>query len=163
MAMAPELFATLQSVAGAMAPFTDGWWIIGSAAVAPHGLDAGPVHDVDVLIEARLVDVVFERLGVEPMALPPDPLFHSTTFARWEVTPVPVEVMAGFHVAEAKQWRPVEPRSRQRVVIEGGVLFVPERQELLALLRLFGRLKDVPRIQALQSAEAAAQPAAPPR
>ncbi len=155
MVMVPELFATLRSVAGAMAPFPDGWWIIGSAAMALHGVDAGSVHDVDLLIEAGLTDAVFDHLGVERIALRPDPLFCSMAFAKWDAAPVPVEVMAGFHVAVAGRWQPVEPRTRQRIVTAEGALFVPDRQELLALFRLFGRPKDAPRIKALLSAEAA--------
>ncbi|WP_322964212.1 hypothetical protein [Sphingomonas fuzhouensis] len=154
--MTPELTATLRSVAEAMASFPDGWWIIGSAALALHGVDAGLVHDVDVLIDARLTDAVFDRLGVAPITLPPDPLFRSAAFAKWDATPVPVEVMAGLHVAVAGRWQRVEPRTRQRIVMAEGALFVPDRQELLALCRLFGRPKDEPRIEALLAAEAAA-------
>ncbi len=160
--MTPELCATLHSVGGAMASFPDGWWIIGSAALTLHGIDAGPVGDVDLLIEAGLADAVFDRLGITPMVLPPDPLFRSTAFARWGATLVPVEVMAGLDVAVAGHWQRVEPRTRQRIMKTDGPLFVPDQQELLALFRLFGRPKDAPRIRALM-AEAAGKAAAPAR
>ncbi len=160
--MTPELCATLHSVAGAMASFPDGWWIIGSAALTLHGIDAGPVGDVDLLIEAGLADAVFDRLGITPVVLPPDPLFRSTAFARCGATLVPVEVMAGLDVAVAGHWQRVEPRTRQRIMKTDGPLFVPEQQELLALFRLFGRPKDAPRIRALM-AEAAGRAAAPAR
>jgi len=99
---------------------------------------------------------VLGKLGVAPLDMPPDPLFRSTAFARWDKPPVPVEVMAGFHVAIAGQWHPVKPRSRERIDLEGIGLFVPDRRELLALFRSFGRPKDGPRIRALEAAEATA-------
>jgi len=152
--MTPGLTVTLHGVAEVMASFPRGWWIIGSAALALHGVDAGAIHDVDLLIEPHLADAVFDRFGIAPVAMPPDPLFRSLAFARWTVSPVPVDVMAGFAVAVAGQWQQVEPRTRQRIEIADGALFVPDRQELLDLLRLFGRPKDAPRIQALVAAGA---------
>ncbi|WP_433909857.1 hypothetical protein [Sphingomonas yabuuchiae] len=158
--MVPELSATLRGVAAAMSSFSDGWWIIGSAALALHGVDAGPVHDIDLLIDAELAHAVLAHMGIEPIALSPDNLFRSKTFAKWDVMPLRVEVMAGLHVAVSGQWQPVEPRTRQQIMMADEALFVPDRQELLALFRLFGRPKDAPRIQAMLSAEAAARSAA---
>ena len=154
--MTPELRATLSSVGEVMASCPAGWWIIGSAAMALHGVDPGSVKDVDLLVEEPLAGAVLGKLGVAPLDMPPDPLFRSTAFARWDKPPVPVEVMAGFHVAIAGQWHPVKPRSRERIELEGIGLFVPDRRELLALFRSFGRPKDGPRIRALEAAEATA-------
>ena len=61
-----------------------------------------------------------------------------------------VEVMAGFEAKGADtsglfDWWPVLPRTRERIVIEGEALFVPSRTELAALLRRFGRAKDIAR------------------
>lgn len=152
--MTPELAATLRSVAGVMASFPDGWWIIGSAALALHGVAAGPVNDVDLLIAPELADAVFDRFGIAAVETPPDPLFRSAAFARWTVPPVPVEVMAGFDVAVAGHWQRVAPRTRQRIAVADGALCVPDGRELLELFRLFGRPKDAPRIQALVAAGA---------
>ncbi|MDY0959139.1 hypothetical protein SOM26_10640 [Sphingomonas sp. CFBP8993] len=143
-----------------MASFPEGWSIIGSAAMVLHGVDAGAVGDVDLLVEPWLADAVFDQMGVTPLTLPPDPLFRSAAFARWDKPPVPVEVMAGLHVAVAGQWQPVALSTRKRIDIAGQRLFVPESSELLALFRLFGRPKDAPRIRALAAAEAAVRPTA---
>ena len=152
--MTPELRATLLDVAGAMASFSQGWWIIGSAGVALHGVEAGPVKDVDLLVDEALAGAVLDRLGVVPLDMPPDPLFRSAVFARWTAPPVPVEVMAGFCVAEANAWHPVKPRSRERIMLDGNALFVPDRAELLGLFRQFGRPKDAARAAALEAAGA---------
>lgn len=159
--MTPELCGTLRSVAGVMASFPEGWTIIGSAAMVLHGIDAGPVHDVDLLVEPWLADAVLDRMGLVPLLLPPDPLFRSTAFARWEQPLLPVEVMAGLHVAVAGRWQPVELCTRKSFDIAGQRLFVPEVRELLELFRLLDRPKDGPRIRALVAAEAAVRPTAP--
>ncbi|MGR6327530.1 hypothetical protein ACU5AX_00525 [Sphingomonas sp. XXL09] len=152
-AMPPPLRATLCAVAAAMAADPDGWWIIGSAAVALHGGDAGRVRDVDLLVDANIVGGLLSRLGIRPMAMAPDPLFHSAVFARWDGLPLPVEVMAGFCVAVQNTWHDVTPISRQRIMVDGSTVFVPEREELLALLRLFGRPKDLARAGSLARRE----------
>ncbi|MET3437585.1 hypothetical protein [Sphingomonas sp. 1185] len=159
--MTPELRATLQNVARAMVPFLEGWWIIGSAAVALQGIEAGRVNDVDLLVDPSLAPAVVERLGVSPLTLPPDPLFRSAIFARWDVPSVPVEMMAGFELSVGGVWRPVEPQSREWIVIDDAALFVPDRPELLSLLRLFGRPKEGPRIAAMERAGATPSQASP--
>ncbi len=151
--MPPPLRATLRAVAVAMADVPDGWWIIGSAAVALHGGDAGRVRDVDLLVDANIVGGLLSRLGIRPMAMAPDPLFHSAVFARWDGLPLPVEVMAGFRVAVQDAWRDVTLLSRRRIMVDGSAMFVPEREELLELLRLFGRPKDLIRAEALARRE----------
>ena len=161
--MTPELRATLHSVARAMAVFPEGWWIIGSAAVLLHGVEAGRVNDIDLLIDMSLAEAVLERLGIGPLTLPPDPLFRSTVFAQSKAWPVPVEVMAGFQVKAGGRWRRVEPLSRHRVPVDDGVLFLPDRDELLSLFHLFGRSKDAPRIAALERAGARPSAASPAR
>ena len=45
--MTPELRATLSSVGEVMASCPAGWWIIGSAAMALHGVDPGSVKDFE--------------------------------------------------------------------------------------------------------------------
>ncbi|WP_343528295.1 hypothetical protein [Sphingomonas sp.] len=161
--MPPELRATLHHVARAMAVFPEGWWIIGSAAMALHGVEAGRVNDIDLLVDQRLATAVLDRLGIAPLVLPPDPLFRSAVFARWEGAAVPVEIMAGFQLCVGGAWYPVEPHSRERIMIDDDGLFVPDRPELLSLFRLFGRPKDAPRIAALERAGAGPGPASPAR
>jgi hypothetical protein len=161
--MTPELDTTLRSVAAAMASFPEGWWMIGSAALALHGIEAGPVKDVDLLVDLSLAPAVLDRLGVAPLTLPPNPLFRSAVFARWDVPRVPVEMMAGFQVSVGGIWRPVEPRSRERTMIGDAPLFVPDRSELLSLFRLFGRPKDAARIAALERAGVKPSPDSPAR
>lgn len=121
------------------------WWVIGSAAARLHGA-AADVHDVDVLIDAADADAVAARIGID---LPPGPrgaLFRSARFGGWTPDDLTIEFMAVLEVRAGESWVPVQLRSRER---RGGV-FVPERGELVALLRLFGRDKDLARAAALE-------------
>lgn len=110
-----------------------------------HGSDPGGIADIDVLLSERDAETLLEPRGILPETLAPDPLFHSRWFARWEGTPVPVEFMAGFSLMEAGEWVPIWPKTREAK----GALFVPSRDELKALLKRFGRGKDLQRAAAL--------------
>lgn len=57
--------------------------------------------------------------------------------------------MAGFHLFADGAWQPVCPATRIKVVIGGGVVFVPDRAELIAMLDAFGRRKDLRRAATL--------------
>ena len=152
MTLPPPLRDTFGAVAAVMAQAPAPWWIITGAAVALHGIDAGPVGDVDVLLD--LVDArrILAAIGIAPEAKPPHPAFRSTLFATWRSPPLPVEFMAGFQHREASQWVAVRPTTRERIAVAGGAVFVPDRAELERMLRRFGRPKDIARADRLAAA-----------
>ena len=131
-------------VADAMSVARRPWWVIGSAAVVLHG---GSTHarDVDVIVDPADIAAVIMATGAAPAEAPADPLFRSAWFLRWSDPPVPVEFMAGFSVAIGSAWRPVEPRTRERITVDQAPVFVPARDELRQILASFGRPKDVAR------------------
>ncbi|MEH3100784.1 hypothetical protein [Sphingomonas adhaesiva] len=137
----------LRAVAAAMATARDPWWVIGSAAVRLHGVET-PVADIDVLTSVADGEAIVAawRRGVVIGAA--DHRFRSTPFARLDGAALPIEIMAGLHVHRDGAWRPVLPRSR---VVHGGFP-VPDRAELIAILRLFGRPKDMRRAALLGAA-----------
>ena len=72
-----------------MADAEEAWWIIGSAAVALHGVDPGSIGDLDVLLGAADARRLLPTLGVEALPGRPDARFRSTIFARWTAPPCP--------------------------------------------------------------------------
>lgn len=60
--------------------------------------------------------------------------------------------MGGFEVRGPEGWCAVQPVTRQPIDWEGIALFVPARAELVALLRRFGRAKDLARAALLHQA-----------
>ncbi|WP_294314907.1 hypothetical protein [uncultured Sphingomonas sp.] len=151
--MTPRVAAALADVAQLMRPAHHPWWIIGSGAVVLHGADAGDVHDIDVLIDRADAAAVLAAAEVTPLTVPPDPLFRSDIFAVWQGADVPVEIMAGFAIADPQGWWPVQPETREAIAVRDATLFVPARSELVALLRHMGRSKDLRRAAALEERE----------
>jgi hypothetical protein len=149
--LAPDLGKTLVMVAEAMRDARDPWWVISSAAVALHGVTPIEVGDVDVLMSLADAQRVMDQVGVVPANDGARALFLSTLFGRWETPPLVVEIMAGFHVAKGAEWTEVLPPTRMPVLVEGSVVYVPDRVELAEILRLFGRSKDLERVRLLTS------------
>jgi hypothetical protein len=137
------LAATLGEVAAVMQVTRDPWWVIGSAAVALHGGYPVEVADVDVLCSANDARAVIHRLRLAQITSVSDLLFHSGVFARWDMSPLAVELMADFHVRREGAWRRVWPVTRELLTLDVGVVAVPSRAELRELLLTFGREKDL--------------------
>ena len=133
----------LSMLAAAMAAAQDDWWIIGSAAVALHGADP-VVRDLDVLLTVADARQILPGLGVALTPGVADSRFRSDYYCQWNAPPVPVDFMAGFHV----HGEPLVPATR--IALAG--VFVPSRDELVAMLQYFGRPKDLERASLLQLA-----------
>lgn len=146
--MDAKLRETLPTVAGAMAPSRDSWWIIASAAAALHGAETS-VSDVDLLVSPRDGEALLARLGTVGAPTPSD-RFRSDLFGRWEAPPLPIDIMAGFHALGHDGWQPVLPATRVAIPLGDATLFVPDIPELIAHCRLFGRPKDIARAAILQ-------------
>ena len=149
--LSADLCQTLVMTVDAMRDARYPWWVISSAAVALHGMTPIEVGDVDVLMSVVDARRMMHRLGVVPIEDGASSLFRSTLFGRWETPPLVVEIMAEFHVATSVGWAEVLPRTRVSVIVEGSVVYVPDRVELAEMLRLFGRPKDLERVWLLTS------------
>ncbi|VVT11143.1 conserved hypothetical protein [Sphingomonas sp. EC-HK361] len=147
--MPPPVVATLERVAALLGKADEPWWIIGSAAVALHGGAADEIGDIDVLLGTADALRLVDELGLARCESGNDPLFRSAIFARWTAPPLPVEFMAGLHVADAGQWASVVPQSRELIRCGDVMIGVPSRAELRAILLLFGRPKDLRRATTL--------------
>ncbi len=149
--LSADLRQTLVMTADALAGAQDPWWVIASTAVALHGGAPIEVGDVDLVMSVGDACRLMDALGITPNEDGASSLFRSTLFGRWETPPLVVEIMAGFHVKTAAGWTEVLPRTRVPVLVEGCVIYVPERAELAGMLRLFGRPKDLERVRLLAS------------
>jgi hypothetical protein len=142
----PPLHISLTRVAKALHAACDPWWVIGSAAVWLHG-GATEVADIDVLSSARDARAMLAAWRGPVTIGAASERFRSQPFARLQGDGLPIEVMAELEVRIGGAWQIVRPRTR---VAMGGV-FVPERAELVAILRSFGREKDLRRATLLES------------
>jgi len=150
MDLPPGLEETLAEVAQVAADASEPWWIIGSAAVALHGAGTG-VRDVDLMMGIADARHFLQRVGALPTPDTDHPQFRSIVFGTWLEPPLPVEVFAGFSLANPGGWHPVTLRTRESVSIQGRTLYVPSIDELHDLLLTFGRPKDLERARLLES------------
>ena len=126
------------------APTRDPWWIIGSAAVALNGVDPGGIADVDVLTSARDASAILAAVGCVADTCSDRSAFRSV-YGRLPSPALPIEVMGGLEVFVRDRWRAITPCTRVAVSTGGVTVYVPEREDLIAILRLFGRAKDLAR------------------
>jgi hypothetical protein len=145
-----DLAAALAQVAEAAAGARDRWWIIGSAAAALHGADVGDLRDIDLLMSRSDASRLLRSLGLAPAPGAPSDRFRSAAFGRFRAGGLEVEVMGGLRLADGSGWRPIRLRGRESVAVAGSFVHLPPRRELAALLRRFGRSKDLARAAALE-------------
>jgi len=75
--------------------------------------------------------------------------FRSERFGRWSEPELDVEFMTSLEVRVDDVWHRVELQTRQAVQIGKTHVFLPERGELIAILQMFGRDKDLRRAATL--------------
>ncbi|KUO56634.1 MAG: hypothetical protein APF78_08750 [Sphingomonadales bacterium BRH_c3] len=145
----PALAASLAQLAQVMRDTRDDWWVIGSAAVALHGGDPGEIADIDVIVSRRDLDALYERLSLTYTPDAGKAMFRSQRFGRWTEPALDVEFMAGLQVLRGGQWLSVQVQSRETIRCSDVEVLVPSRGELIAILELFGREKDLARAATL--------------
>jgi hypothetical protein len=146
-----DLAATIGAAGNLMKAAHDPWWIISSAAVALHGADAGNVGDVDVVLSVSDAQRLLPPLGLELRRGSDHPDFRSDIFGTWTGQPLDIEFMAGFCHRSGDRWSPIQPKTREAIVLGDLAVFVPSRVELLQILRSFGRPKDMERAARLEA------------
>ena len=146
--LAPAAVQTLVRAAEELADAQDKWWLLGGAAVALHGLPI-EIADVDLLMSAHDIARVAEKLGLTPDRDTPIHRIRSDVWLPGKALPLGVDFTAGLQVRAGEGWTSIAPRTREAVQVEGLTLYVPARGELVEILRLFGRPKDVQRAEGL--------------
>ena len=133
-------------VAEAAPLFYDNWVLIGSAAAKLAGADVGRINDIDLLLSKRDIQAL-ENHWADRVILPAirSEQFRSEVFDRFDA-PLPIEAMTGFELRLANgEWTRISPKTR----IQHGVMFAPDIEEQIAMLKLMNRPKDTQRIAAL--------------
>jgi hypothetical protein len=152
-ALSPGAIQTLAALEDCLRVTQGPWWLIGGAAVALQGGDGEVLRDVDVIMDASDARLVLDALGAAPDQGGASAQFRSSVFGRWPGAPIPVDVMGDLEVLVGDRWTPVRPQTREALSVVGLTLHAPSRQELVAMLRLFGRPEDVARADRLSRIE----------
>jgi len=149
-AVDPRLAAALAALAARLDRTEAPWWIIGSAAAALHGAQT-EVADVDVVTDAATAAALLREAGLPVRQGEGSDLFRSAVFGRIGDGPLPLEVMGGLSLRTAQGWEALALATREPAEVGGVRVWVPERGELIGLLRRFGREKDLARAALLES------------
>jgi len=149
--IAGPLAAALDVVAEGCAGLADPWWVFGSAGMALVGVPGLTPPDVDLIVSERDARTLLQRWDAAPLEAAASPLFRSAIFAKAQVAPLPIEIMAGFEAFSGGAWSPVIPATRQAIDWKGRYLFTPSAAEQAAICRRFGRPKDLARVALLEA------------
>ncbi len=141
--MSPEFTRSAECLTRVMPAGSD-WWLIGSAALALSGIDVTP-RDIDVFAASDVIEAARRTLGV---AASPSrsALFRSAPY--FQAKPeggIEIDFMGGLEVHAAGKWTSLHIESRISITYGNATFFVPSLEEQAAILRLFGRPKDLAR------------------
>jgi len=150
--MEPRLAAALQEIAHAAPAGRDDWWIIGSAALVLAGVEGVEPADVDLLGSADTLSLFLDNWHEQPAPPKPGARFRSDPYYSVDRRGcLPIETMGDLEVLSESGWRKVVPTTRLGVEIGGLPVFFPALDEQLAILRLFGREKDLAKIRLIEA------------
>ena len=141
--MSPEFMRSAALVAQAMPTGSD-WWIIGSSALALSGIDVTP-RDIDVFAASDVIEAARQALNADAMPSGSG-LFRSSPYFQFRPEGgLEIDFMGGLEVCPAGEWIGLHIKSKCRVTTGNTTLFIPSVEEQAAILRLFGRPKDLAR------------------
>jgi hypothetical protein len=131
----------------------DPWYVIGSAALALHGVALMPA-DIDLLTSWRDAEAAMRHWADrrERSYAPADDHRFRSHFARFRFSPLPVEVMGELEVHGASGWQPLRVAAWLDMGGDGVCLRVLTTDELQRILHGFGRPKDLQRAALLARA-----------
>jgi hypothetical protein len=143
----PGLEPTLAEVARIGASLLDDWWVIGSAAIALTGVDI-EVLDVDLVVSERDATTLIGTWAQARTSHENADRFRAV-FATHTATPIPIQVMGHLEVHNGEEWVAVRPTTRVGVDRPAGRVYIPDPDDLLALLLMFRRPQDLVRAEML--------------
>lgn len=126
----------------------DPWWIIGSTAMVLAGIRGVVPDDIDVISTSRTITQIAQNAGIEIPVQKLHPTFQSHPYMRIPVdSGIDIELMADLKLRRESQWAPLDIKSRVALSIEGHTAFIPSLTEQQMILEMFGRPKDLVKIQ----------------
>ena len=128
------------------------WWIIGSAAMVLSGVRGVEPQDVDILGPGATLMRFLDHWAVDPGPRRPSGRFRSYPYAGVDLPGcLRIETMGDLEVMDGHGWVPVRPRTRVPVATDAGTVFVPTLDEQRDILRLFGRPKDLAKVELIDA------------
>jgi hypothetical protein len=150
--MDKKLETSLIQLAKFMAGTSAPWWIIGSSAMVVAGVDGVIPDDVDVTADGPMLTQILED-AVGAIAEPlPHTKFRSLPYTRTKVVGgLDIEFQGDLDLWENGDWQRLKINSRIAVNVGDTVVYIASVEEQLAILRRFGRDKDLAKASLLEA------------
>lgn len=150
--MKQVIIDTLNEVSADLESLQDDYFIIGGAALFLLDVPIKRTHDIDILCSKRDAASLCDRWARfknEDPNTTDDELFKSD-FHQFVFPNIEVEVQGELMVKKGDVWVPIKVESYQEVKLDKVKVKVPTLAEMLRILRLFGRPKDLKRISFIE-------------
>jgi len=146
-----KIIQTLISVADELDGLKAEWFIYGGAATILSGIDIGTTSDIDILTTSagtgELRTALKRYMETSPKTKEDD-LFRSD-FVRFRLPLMEIEASGDLQIKKDGAWRDVIIREYDVLTLGGITAKVPTLSEQKRLLTLFGRAKDLRRLELL--------------
>ena len=138
-----KITQTLIGITAQLQEISSEFYIIGASAMILSNIKIGETSDIDILTTemnaSKLQYLLKAYMEVSPETKEND-LFHSN-FARFNLPLMDIEVMGNLQVKKNNIWQPV--------CVGKMIVRIPTIEEQKRILSLFGREKDLKRLQIL--------------
>lgn len=142
---------TLIGIATQLQEINPEFYIIGASAMILSNIEIGETSDIDILTTemnaSKLQHLLKAYMEVAPETKEND-LFRSN-FARFNLPLMDIEVMGNLQIKKNNIWQPVCVHEYREVSVGKMIVRIPTIGEQKRILSLFGREKDLKRLQIL--------------
>lgn len=142
---------TLIGIATQLQEINPEFYIIGASAMILSNIKIGETSDIDILTTemnaSKLQHLLKAYMEVAPETKEND-LFRSN-FARFNLPLMDIEVMGNLQIKKNNIWQPVCVHEYREVSVGKMIVRIPTIGEQKRILSLFGREKDLKRLQIL--------------
>ena len=142
---------TLIGIATQLQEIKSEFYIIGASAMILSNVEIGETSDIDILTTemnaSKLQYLLKAYMEVAPKTKEND-LFQSN-FARFNLPLMDIEVMGNLQIKKNNIWQPVCVQEYREVSVGKMIVRIPTIGEQKRILSLFGREKDLRRLQIL--------------
>ena len=147
MCIKEKIIQTLKEASGGLTLLEDDFFIFGSAALILSGIEVGSTKDIDLLTSACSAGVLKRVWGDYRLDIPQKKsgLFRSDR-QIYQFHSMQVEVSGDLQILKDGDWVDVRIHDYELVYIDDFAVKVPSLREQKRLLELFGREKDLQRL-----------------
>ena len=146
-----KITQTLLSITAELQEIDSAFYVIGASAMILSDIEIGDTSDIDILTTdvnaSKLQQLLKVYMEIAPETKEDD-LFYSN-FARFNLPLLDLEVMGNLQIKKNNIWQPVRVQGYRVIQIGELSVRVPTIEEHKRILSLFGREKDLKRLQIL--------------